>query len=132
MQALLLFIGFGGGALVCWLILNKRNSRNLVRMQGSQEAISNLAAQLDARNSELRQKVQNENQLNSELSQLQSRLGTVTREQDFLKNQVSEMEGFLAGIAQDRSQIDSLIADLQFQLENAQQAESQLAEVAET
>ncbi|PSB03916.1 hypothetical protein C7B69_26165, partial [filamentous cyanobacterium Phorm 46] len=74
MQALLLLIGFGGGALVCWLILNKRNSRSLLRMQGSQEAISKMASQLEARNSELRQKIQSENHLNSELSQLQNRL----------------------------------------------------------
>ena len=76
MELLVLLIGFGGGALVCWLILNKRNSRNLVRMQGSQEAISKLTEQLDDRNSELQQKVQNENQLNDELSQLQSRYKT--------------------------------------------------------
>ena len=102
MELLVLLIGFGGGALVCWLMLKKQNSRNLVRLQGSQEAISKLTEQLDARNSELQQKVQNENQLNSELSQLQSRLENVTREQDFLKNQVSEMEGFVAGVARDR------------------------------
>ncbi|MEO6861043.1 MAG: hypothetical protein ABI180_05820, partial [Microcoleus sp.] len=77
MEALLLLIGFAGGALICWLILNKRNSRNLVRMQGSQEAISKLASQLDARTSELRQKAEHENQLNSEVSELQSRLEDV-------------------------------------------------------
>ena len=89
MEVLVLLIGFGGGALACWLMLNKQNSRNLVRLQGSQEAISKLTEQLEARNSELQQKVQNENQLNYELSQLESRLETVTGEQDFLINQVS-------------------------------------------
>jgi uncharacterized phage infection (PIP) family protein YhgE len=131
MEALVLLIGLGCGALVCWLILNKRNSRNLVRMHGSQEAISKLASQLDARTSELRQKAERENQLNSELSELQNRLDIVTREQDLLNDQVSELEGFMAGIAQERSEVDSLIAELQFQLESAHQAQSQLPEVAE-
>ena len=89
MQALLLLIGFGGGALVCWLILNKRNYRNLARIEKSQQATSHLASELGVKNSEVRQKIQEENQLNFQISELESRLQVVNQEQYLLKTKGS-------------------------------------------
>ncbi|NJK75503.1 MAG: hypothetical protein HC942_17590 [Microcoleus sp. SU_5_6] len=56
MQLLFLLIGFGGGAIVCWLILNKQISRSLVRGEGAQQAVLQLQSELTAKNSELQQK----------------------------------------------------------------------------
>ncbi len=104
MQALLLLIGFGGGALVCWIILNKRNSRNLMRMEGSQQALSQLESHLNTRNLELRREVQEKNHLKSQLSPLQSQFEMVSWEQEKLHSQVSELEGRLAVINAEREQ----------------------------
>ncbi|MEW6491788.1 MAG: hypothetical protein AB1589_04455, partial [Cyanobacteriota bacterium] len=125
-RLLLVLIGLIIGAILTWLVINKRtNARYRSSQERTQQALLQLQTRLDELEKRSRQE-QDQPSLTSELSQLQSQFDAAHQEREQLQSQLAQLHSQFDAANQEREQLQSQLAQLHSQFESTTQERSTL------